>query len=494
MKHIAEDLRENFEEFFVQAFSHTHPDSELKFERYLEYVCDVYQHIEPGDRILFNQPPRSLKSWTAKYYAAWFLGRNPSKTIMFASNIQDLAELNLRDVKNVIRSPWYKNVFPRTRIEKGSSKNRFETTRQGGLVAVSLQGSLAGFGADLLIIDDANKISDASRPDRLQKVNEKYDSELYSRLNNKKTGIVIGLQHRLNDNDLSGHLLEQGFRQIAFPLIAPRTKKYKFANGRLWVREVGDLLTDTYSPRDLSSAKEARNPDYFWFFQQGKGSRDLKTVPTSAFEHLLTRREDGPIVLSLDTAQSDGPANSFNVIQAWQKRESRFHLFDQFRAQCGFADLQAATKIMIKKYQPFAILIENTANGSALCSVLKDQFPRSNIIAITPRKSKGERLNRHRENIRRGILTLQRNVYAAVDFVLEFSCFGEANLTTDMVDAATQMLDFAELSPVWLCSTEPVTGIAGVFASTGQSIRPVSSTDSRLPGIAIARGIPFFRR
>jgi phage terminase large subunit-like protein len=495
MATIAEELRDNFEEFFIQAFARTHPDGELDFAPYLEYVCDVYQHIKAGDRILFNQPPRSLKSWTAKFFAAWFLGRKPSKTIMFASNIQDLAELNLRDVKSIIQSRWFKQVFPETRIAKGSSANRFTTTRQGGLIAVSLQGSLAGFGADLLIIDDANKISDASRPDRLQKVNEKYDGELYSRLNNKRKGIVIGLQHRLGDNDLSGHLLAQGFRQIALPLIAPQRKTFKFEDGRTWVRESNDILTDTYLPRDIALAKEAQTPDFFWFYQQGKGRRDLKTVPLSAFKFARYRIEDGPFVLSLDTAQSDGPANSFNVIQAWQQIGNGFHLYDQFRSQCGFKEVQAATKNMINKYRPFAVLIENTANGSALSSVLRAQFPRLNIVAITPRKSKQERLGRHLAKICRNLLTLQQNVNAAVDFMLEFARFGEAGLSTDMVDATTQMLDFAETNPVWLRSTEPITGIAGVYASTGQPIRPIiSSNNTGVRGIAVARGKSFFRR
>jgi phage terminase large subunit-like protein len=490
-KKIEHDLRENFEEFFVQAFTYMHPGTELRFDPYLRYVCDVYQHIGERDRILFNQPPRSLKSWSAKIYVAWYLGRSPSKCVMLASNIQDLAEVNLGHIKEILKSNWYKKVFPRTKIAKGSSKNRFATTLHGEVMAVSMQGSIAGFGADLLIIDDGNKIADAMRPDQLQAGNDKYDGELYSRLNNKKTAIVIGLQHRLNENDLSGHLIKQGYTVYAFPLIAPFNKKYRFKNGEIWYRKKGDVLTDSYTSKDIRLAKDSTTPDYFWFFQQGKGRNQKKKVRIDDFKVFKSRKEDGPFLVSIDAAQSDGPEHSFNVIQVWQKLPGSYHLFRQFRAQCGYAAFQSAAKSLIQEFRPCAVLIEIAANGGALYSVLKERLPGFNIIGIAPRGTKEERLDRHREKIRRGALSLQSTENWVADYLGEFSEFPRRG--TDIVDATTQMLDHAEKNPIWHSPPAREAAMGGV-RSDGRPIPLVCSTQSGPPGIAIARGFPFFRR
>jgi phage terminase large subunit-like protein len=492
MSTIEEDLRENFEEFFVQAFKFANPDTELIFSPYLQYICERYQNIRKRDRVIFNQPARSMKSWTAKIYAAWYLGRNPGKNVMIVSNKQDLAELNLIDVRDILRAPWYKKVFPETRIAKGrSSKTQFVTTRRGGVLAVSVEGSVAGFGADLMIIDDPNKIADASRPDRHQTVNDKFDGELYSRLNNKKKSIVIVVQHRLHENDLSGHLIRRGYAVIALPLVAPRDKDYPLRDGEVWHRKKGNVLTATYLLKDIEAAKKSNALDYFWFYQQGVGPKQAKNIRIEDFKILKSNKEAGPFLISIDAAQGDGPQHSFNVVQVWQQLPGSYHLFHQFREQCGFAQFQTATKSLIKAFRPAAVLIESAANGGALLSVLRGQLPAFNFIGIHPSETKMERLNRHREAIRRGALSLQSTEGWIVDFLLEFNDFPRRG--TDMVDTTTQMLDYAEKNPIW--HSVPARGAAmGGVRSDGRPITLVSSTESGPPGIAIARGIPFFRR
>jgi hypothetical protein len=105
-KQIEEDLQHNFEEFFVQAFHYTHPGTELDFDSYLQYVCHRYQTLRSRERIIFNQPPRSLKSWTAKYYAAWYLGRFPNKHIMIMANTQRLADDIVYEIRSILRARW----------------------------------------------------------------------------------------------------------------------------------------------------------------------------------------------------------------------------------------------------------------------------------------------------------------------------------------------------------------------------------------------------
>ena len=458
-------LKDNFEDFFVQAFHHTHPDTELDFEPYIQHVCFQYQNLRKRARVVINQPPRSLKSWTAKIYAAWRLGRRPSIEIMVVANTQRLAEEFVYDVRAILHSKWFRRVFPKTRIDKSKSgAGHFKTTKRGSVLASSVETSLGGFGADLLIVDDPNKIADADRPDRLDRVNKKFDGEIYSRLNNKrrKSAIVV-VQHRLAENDLSGHLLSKGYKCIAFPLIATKNKIYKISDDEHWLRHKGDILVpNQYLKRDIEQAQKIEKPPFFWFFQQGCGRNQTAAINREHFKSVENPQFIGPPVVSIDTAVRDSATSSFNVIQLWRQTATGFHLVDEFRAQCTYSELEDAARRYIKKHRPAAVLIENTANGAPLLSRLNKTLRKVKLHAVEPRESKTFRLNRHRAAIRSGKISLSADSDWAADYIAEFITY--PNGPSDQIDGTTQMLDFMASKPI-LKAQEPRALAQGVFSN-----------------------------
>jgi hypothetical protein len=88
-------------------------------------------------------------------------------------------------------------------------------------MATSVGGVLTGRGADLIIIDDPLKPSDAMSESRRVAANEWFDGTLYSRLNDKTKGAIVIIMQRLHEDDLVGHVLKQeGWDLISFPAIA----------------------------------------------------------------------------------------------------------------------------------------------------------------------------------------------------------------------------------------------------------------------------------
>ena len=85
----------------------------------------------------------------------------------------------------------------------------FETTVQGFRIATSVGGVLTGRGADLIIIDDPLKPEEALSQAQRQAANEWYDHTLYSRLNDKLSGAIVVVMHRLHEDDLAGHVMAQ---------------------------------------------------------------------------------------------------------------------------------------------------------------------------------------------------------------------------------------------------------------------------------------------
>ena len=118
--------------------------------------------IESGnkDRICVNMPPRHGKSMlVSTIYPAWFLGRNPTKQIMMVSHTTDLAVDFGRKVRNLVDSPVFREIFPTVTLAKDNkSAGRWNTSLGGIFYACGIGSSIAGRGADLLLIDDPHAL------------------------------------------------------------------------------------------------------------------------------------------------------------------------------------------------------------------------------------------------------------------------------------------------------------------------------------------------
>ena len=74
--------------------------------------------------------------------------------------------------------------------------------------AISVHGGITGFAADLIIVDDPSDIGDADSPEKLEKVNQRFDRIIRTRLINQAKGSDGCYPAAPHPNDLSRHLLE----------------------------------------------------------------------------------------------------------------------------------------------------------------------------------------------------------------------------------------------------------------------------------------------
>jgi len=146
-------------------------------------------------------PPRHLKSHLGSVsFPAWCLGHDPSAQILCVSYAQDLADKLSRDCRRIVTSDWYQKLF-RTRLSpQRQAVPEFETTAQGSRIATSVGGVLTGRGADIIVIDDPLKPEEALSQAQREAANEWYDHTLYSRLNDKLSGAIVLIMHRLHES------------------------------------------------------------------------------------------------------------------------------------------------------------------------------------------------------------------------------------------------------------------------------------------------------
>ena len=110
---------------------------------------------------------------------------------MIVTYSEQLAENIARNIRSILLSDWFKEVF-QTRVAKDHSAVRdFATTAGGALYAVSFDGSITGRGADLIIVDDPHDIRDAGNRQQLERTIALFETVVLSRLNSRKTGKVI---------------------------------------------------------------------------------------------------------------------------------------------------------------------------------------------------------------------------------------------------------------------------------------------------------------
>lgn len=241
-------LHRQFFPFFVrEVFRQLHPGAPpLDLVWYLEAMCFALEQTRQGDvrRLVINVPPRHLKSiTTAVAFCAWLLGHNPGVRILVGTYNEDLARLHDQQLRQIMESLEYRAAFPGTQIDRRRSRQlELVTTAGGSRKAVTTGGSATGFGGDFIILDDCMKAQDAESEAERTRIEQWYRGTIGTRLDDKRSGVIISIQQRLHEYDLSAVMLEAGATHLNLPAIAPARQKVQIGPDQYHRREPGDLL------------------------------------------------------------------------------------------------------------------------------------------------------------------------------------------------------------------------------------------------------------
>lgn len=211
------DARENLIAFTQLMMPHPDNPDDITKSRYEpqhfhRLIAEALEKVEGGKilRLIIEAPPRHGKSeLTSRKFAAWYLGRNPYSNIILTSYNDQLAEDVGRDVRAIIKSSMYQQVFPTCTLQKGSqAADRIKTNENGMAVFVGAGGTITGRGGDLILIDDPLKGSEeADSPTIREKMWTWFTQDVMSRLMTSIGAIVI-IMTRWHEDDLIGRLTD----------------------------------------------------------------------------------------------------------------------------------------------------------------------------------------------------------------------------------------------------------------------------------------------
>jgi predicted phage terminase large subunit-like protein len=285
-----------------------------------------------------------------------------------------------------------------------------------------------------------------------RRVIEWYGGSLVSRLNDKENGTIVVIMQRLHENDLAGHLIDQGgWYHLDLPAIAVENSIIPVGDGKLITRRVGDVLHAGRESKEALQRIKAEIGSLMFSAQYQQ-----RPVPV---EGNLIRREwfrfyDQPpqqgsaerIVQSWDIATMTGEANDYSVCTTWRMIKTDYYLIDVVRLRLQYPDLRRKIASLAARHGAGTILIENAGPGMTLLQDLQRDTPHGmpHPIGQKPDGCKADRMVAQSAKIEAGHVHLPRAAEWLDSFLLELLAF-PLGRHDDQVDSVSQFLKWAAL-------------------------------------------------
>jgi len=366
--------------------------------RHHELIIEHLEAVERGElrRLLVTMPPRRGKSLLcSEHFPAWFLGRNPDKSIIACSHTANLAYRFSRKVRRQVASDHW--PFPTVRLRRGeSSVQRWGIDgHEGGYQAAGVGGSVTGDGADVLLVDDPVKGREhAESAVRRDMVGEWYESDALTRLS--PAGAVVMIQTRWHEDDLAGRQLaamaEGGdkWTVLSLPEIAEDGEPDALG------RAPGEALWPTRYPVEATATIRATMPHVWWpLFQQRPAAATGKMIKRA----YMSRRYDPAVlppfelvVLTVDSAFKEDVGNDASAWAVWGATTSHLYVLDAWQGRVEYPELIRAIRDAYAKWEHLApwVYIEDAASGQSAIQTLQ----RDSMIPVRAWQPRGSKVSR----------------------------------------------------------------------------------------------------
>ena len=180
-------------------------------------IIELLQYAIQGrvSGILLGVPSRHGKSTLiSKNFCSYFLSYFPNEQVILSSYSQGLASEFGGQVKDIVNHYGYLSPYKPTIRSDSKAKNKFKLNEpyRGQMLSAGAGGSIMGYGAGLLIVDDPIKnVAEAESKVRQAKLKDWWGGTIKSRVQRRSNGlppIKIVIAQRLHLKDLHGIIKE----------------------------------------------------------------------------------------------------------------------------------------------------------------------------------------------------------------------------------------------------------------------------------------------
>lgn len=469
--------KQSFLEFFKAAWEHIEGATPLKLGRHIYLLCDHLEALQKRQikNLLINIPPRTGKSTLISIaYTAWVWTHSPHEKFMFASYAQSLSLKHSTECRRLIESHWYKTLFGDSfsLSRDQNTKGRFDNNQHGYRIATSINGSVTGEGASILVCDDPNSTRSVESKKVRESTIDFWTKAWSTRLNDKRNDCRLVVQQRSNQGDVSGYIMandsEGEWTQLILPMEFESSKRCVTSIGSDWRKKEGELLwPEQIGEKELLSLKNDLGSTYAIAGQ-------LQQRPSPVTGGIIKRdwfvryeRKIYPaftlVIQSWDTAITDKPTSAYSACTTWGVFEDedgikRVMLLSTWRGRVLYPELRKRATRLFKDYLDTGdketathrrcdkVLIEAKATGDPL---VRD-FRQAGIQAIgyPVRGDKESRVQRISHLIELGYVLIpchirnpERFTVWGDEFIEHAVLFPNAE-SNDFIDTMSQVLQY----------------------------------------------------
>lgn len=443
-------LREDLSTFSEKVFGTLEPGTPYQHNWHIDHLCWQLMRVARGEvrRLIINVPPRSMKSITVSVgFTAWVMGRDPTKRIICVSYADDLARKLSVDTRTVIDSPWYRELFPKLQLASRRPRSmELITTEQGYRFAAGINGAILGRGADLIVVDDPIKATDALSEKERRRVNEAFDNTLQTRLNDKRTGAIVIIMQRLHEDDLVGHVIgREDWDIVSIPAIETDARTYQLSDkpGHVYVRQPGEVLHEAREP--LAILEQMRRAQGSLTF-----SAQYQQAPIPPEGNIVKRewlrsyckppKSFDFIVASWDTASTLSESADYSVGTVWGAKGLDFYLLDLVRERLEVPELKREILRLSKAWNADQTIIEDTDIGRAITQDLR-RLGEWRAILRKPRYDKQTRFVMQSARFESGQVHVPQEAPWLATWLNELLAFPNGR-HDDQVDSTSQALSY----------------------------------------------------
>ncbi len=361
-----------------------------------------------------------------------------------------------------MNTDWYQSMFPETRLTK-ENETALETSKRGHRLCTSTGGLLTGLGGNFIILDDPLSLQQAQSMREREKANIWIDS-LSTRLDDKKTGVIIVIMQRLHMNDTTGYLLEKGgWEHLKIPVQAEEKHTYHMGKITKTVEE-GELLHPTmFGEVELESEKRALKAYAF------SGQYMQSPSPTGGGEFIRDWIQfyDGKLdkskyntYIMVDPANSKKSTSDYTCMMVvGLGADKNFYLLDMVRDRLNIREREDRLFELHEKWKPKYVLYEKyglQVDVDAMKEAMNYRNYRFVITEVGGAMNKNDRIRRLIPYFYDGRIWLPKQLIRAnyeakpVDLIEEF--VNQEYITfpvsthDDMLDALSRLFDAPSLS------------------------------------------------
>lgn len=383
-----------------------HMQTDYKVGKHHKKLATLLEDIESGrkDRICVSVPPRHGKSQLVSiYYAAWYLGRNPSHKVMLVSHTTDLAVDFGRKVRNLIASDTFREIFSTVDIASDNkSAGRWNTNQGGEFFAAGVGSALAGRGAHLLLVDDPHSEQDVLSGN-FAIFEKTYEWFAYGARTRLMPGGKVAIVHtRWHMDDLIGRVI----RDMTQSPDSDQYEVFEFPAILTFEKDNGDIIEKALWPEffDLTALHrtKASMPVFQWNaqYQQNPTAEEASIVKREWWRQWP--KDDPPsceyVICSLDAAAEKHNRADYTALTTWGvffNEEEEMHqlvLLDSIKERLEFPELKQLCLDHYKEWDPDSFIVEKKSAGVAIYQELRRTgIP---VQEYTPHRGTGDKMAR----------------------------------------------------------------------------------------------------